>query len=259
MYLYRQASGVHEETYFSYTIAPILDGQQKVVGLFVPNFDDTRRVIAERRIKFIRHFATATVAATTKQAFFEYALAATKSNLVDVPLLAFYDIDQEAEASDQVSCSTSECGESRGSKRGRAGSPVTHSERSRNHISDRPSTASAYFTGSVGCSSEEESHLFPLAVPAVEGSESFDSGLLPYLAHVREEKRMICLGPQELAHVTHLPSTSLGDKLTTGALSCSFDSCLSLMLFSSPLIAHHASSASPVYSCHWPESSQALA
>ena len=75
-----------EETYFSWSIIPMVGGDGSVMGLYNPAFEKTRRKIAERRMLTLREIGERTAAARDVKSFWEEVLAALECNEYDVRL-----------------------------------------------------------------------------------------------------------------------------------------------------------------------------
>lgn len=74
-----------EETYFSWSIIPLVGGDGRVKGLYNPAFEKTRRKLAERRMLTLREIGERTASARDVKAFWGQVLCALESNEYDTP------------------------------------------------------------------------------------------------------------------------------------------------------------------------------
>ena len=90
-----------EETYFSWSIIPMVGSDGQVMGLYNPAFEKTRRKIAERRMLTLREIGERTAAARDVRAFWEQVLAAFEMNEHDTPFVLLYSVadDFDSDAS----------------------------------------------------------------------------------------------------------------------------------------------------------------
>ena len=112
LFLERSASGFLEETYFSWSIIPLVGGDGSVVGLYNPAFEKTRRKIAERRMLTLREVGEKTAAARDLKSFWREVLKALEYNENDAPFVLLYSVidslgvDVDSDASSIQSQST---------------------------------------------------------------------------------------------------------------------------------------------------------
>jgi len=85
-----------EETYFSWSIIPMVGGEGSVMGLYNPAFEKTRRKIAERRMLTLREVGERTAAARDIKGFWDEVLAALECNDFDTPFVILYSLGEEA-------------------------------------------------------------------------------------------------------------------------------------------------------------------
>ncbi|KAI4166054.1 MAG: hypothetical protein LQ342_000485 [Letrouitia transgressa] len=99
--------GFLEETFFSWSIIPLVGIDGSVVGLYNPAFEKTRRKIAERRMLTLREVGEQTAAARELKAFWSKVLKALEYNKCDSPFVILYSVgdDIESEASSMQSSS----------------------------------------------------------------------------------------------------------------------------------------------------------
>ncbi|CAO1605674.1 hypothetical protein XANCAGTX0491_009180 [Xanthoria calcicola] len=95
------APGYIEETYFSWSIIPLVGSDGSVVGLYNPAFEKTRRKVAERRMLTLREVGEKTAAARDLSSFWQKVLEALAWNSYDAPFVMIYSVadDPESDAS----------------------------------------------------------------------------------------------------------------------------------------------------------------
>ncbi|KAL8828700.1 MAG: hypothetical protein Q9170_006486 [Blastenia crenularia] len=96
--LFIQRSGYLEETYFSWSIIPLVGSDGSVVGLYNPAFEKTRRKIAERRMLTLREVGEKTAAARDLESFWQQVLKALAYNDYDAPFVMIYSVADETES-----------------------------------------------------------------------------------------------------------------------------------------------------------------
>lgn len=112
LFLERSGSGFLEETYFSWSIIPLVGADGSVVGLYNPAFEKTRRKIAERRMLTLREVGEKTAAARDLKSFWREVLRALEYNENDAPFVMLYSVsdslglDGDSDASSIQSQST---------------------------------------------------------------------------------------------------------------------------------------------------------
>ena len=112
LFLERSTSGFLEETYFSWSIIPLVGADGSVVGLYNPCFEKTRRKIAERRMLTLREVGEKTAAARELKSFWGEVLKALEYNENDTPFVLLYSVvdslglDVDSDASSMQSHST---------------------------------------------------------------------------------------------------------------------------------------------------------
>jgi PAS domain S-box-containing protein len=85
-----------EETYFSWSIVPVIGDDGSVVGLYNPAFEKTRRKIAERRMLTLREIGERTAAAREVSKFWPLLLKGLRYNELDAPLVLIYSVAEDA-------------------------------------------------------------------------------------------------------------------------------------------------------------------
>lgn len=101
LFIERSSSpGFLEETYFSWSLIPLVGADGSVVGFYNPAFEKTRRKIAERRMLTLRELGEKTAAAAELGSFWDQVLKALEYNDFDTPFVLLYsmaeDIDSDA-------------------------------------------------------------------------------------------------------------------------------------------------------------------
>ncbi|OJH38086.1 ATP-binding protein [Cystobacter ferrugineus] len=81
--------GFLEETYFTFSFAPLIDEEGKVSGIFCTGSETTQYVLSERRLRTSRALGEAALGARTVEEACA-AIARTLSNAADVPFSALY-------------------------------------------------------------------------------------------------------------------------------------------------------------------------
>ncbi|PSN67097.1 hypothetical protein BS50DRAFT_493331 [Corynespora cassiicola Philippines] len=93
--LFMKRSGFLEETYFSWSIIPMVGEDGTVMGLYNPAFEKTRRKIAERRMLTLREVGERTATARDVKGFWEQVLAALTENEFDTPFVLLYSVSDD--------------------------------------------------------------------------------------------------------------------------------------------------------------------
>lgn len=101
-------AGLLEETYFHWSIIPLVGSHGTVVGLYNPAFEKTRRKIAERRMLTLRELGEKTAAAPELKSFWGQVLKALDTNEQDTPFVLAYSLSDETE-SDTSSMNSNGC------------------------------------------------------------------------------------------------------------------------------------------------------
>ncbi|KAL8921096.1 MAG: hypothetical protein Q9172_004189 [Xanthocarpia lactea] len=92
------APGYLEETYFSWSIIPLVGSDGSVVGLYNPAFEKTRRKVAERRMLTLRDVGEKTAAAHDLPSFWQKVLEALAWNAYDAPFVMIYSVADDPES-----------------------------------------------------------------------------------------------------------------------------------------------------------------
>lgn len=92
--------GYLEETFFSWSLVPVVGSDGQVVGLYSPAFENTRRKINERRMLTLREIGERTATATTVDAFWSLVQEGLEYNQFDVPFNLIYSTSKDEAESD---------------------------------------------------------------------------------------------------------------------------------------------------------------
>jgi PAS domain S-box-containing protein len=96
--LFMKRSGFLEETYFSWSIIPMVGEDGTVMGLYNPAFEKTRRKIAERRMLTLREVGERTATARDVKGFWDQVLVALTENEFDTPFVMLYSVSDESDS-----------------------------------------------------------------------------------------------------------------------------------------------------------------
>ena len=96
--LFMKRNNYLEETYFSWSIIPMVGSEGTVVGLYNPAFEKTRRKIAERRMLTLREVGERTASARDVKAFWAQILESFQFNEYDSPFLMLYSVADETDS-----------------------------------------------------------------------------------------------------------------------------------------------------------------
>ncbi|KIW31005.1 uncharacterized protein PV07_02690 [Cladophialophora immunda] len=105
--LFIMRNGFLEETYFSWSIIPLIGADGGVVGLYNPAFEKTRRKIAERRMLTLREIGERTAAARQVSEFWGLLLQGLEYNEYDAPMVLVYSLNEDLAESDVASSGSS--------------------------------------------------------------------------------------------------------------------------------------------------------
>jgi len=108
--LFMQRSGSNnflEETYFSWSIIPLVGADGSVVGLYNPVFEKTRRKVAERRMLTLRELGEKTSTARDLKTFWTEVLNGLRYNEMDAPFVLLYSVSDDIDSDSQSSMQTS--------------------------------------------------------------------------------------------------------------------------------------------------------
>lgn len=96
--LFMNRDGFLEETYFSWSVIPLIGADGSVVGLYNPAFEKTRRKIAERRMLTLREIGERTAAAREVSNFWPLLLQGLEYNELDAPFVLLYSVAEDADS-----------------------------------------------------------------------------------------------------------------------------------------------------------------
>lgn len=96
--LFMKRSGFLEETYFSWSIIPLVGEDGSVVGLYNPAFEKTRRKIAERRMLTLREVGEKTAAARDVKGFWSQVIKGLEYNDYDTPFVLLYSVTEDPDS-----------------------------------------------------------------------------------------------------------------------------------------------------------------
>ncbi|KAG0651774.1 Hybrid signal transduction histidine kinase K [Hyphodiscus hymeniophilus] len=96
--LFLKRNGFLEETYFSWSIIPLVGEDGSVVGLYNPAFEKTRRKIAERRMLTLREVGEKTAAARQVKVFWGEVIKGLEYNEYDVPFVFLYSVSEDVDS-----------------------------------------------------------------------------------------------------------------------------------------------------------------
>lgn len=90
--------GFDEETFFSWSIVPLVGEDGSVVGLYNPAFENTRRKVAERRMLTLRDVGEKTAMARDVRSFWAQVQAGLEFNEDDIPFALVYSVSEDCES-----------------------------------------------------------------------------------------------------------------------------------------------------------------
>ncbi|POS87594.1 hypothetical protein EPUL_001719, partial [Erysiphe pulchra] len=93
--LFIQRNGYLEESYFSWSLIPIIGEGGSVVGLYNPVFDKTRQKIAERRMQILREVGECSATAQTVKTFWGRVIKSLEHYEKDIPFALLYSLGEE--------------------------------------------------------------------------------------------------------------------------------------------------------------------
>ncbi|KAF6831997.1 histidine kinase hhk13p [Colletotrichum musicola] len=96
--LFIERHGFLEETFFSWSIIPLLGSEGQIVGLYNPAFENTRRKVNERRMLTLREVGEKTAAAKDVRSFWPRVKEGLEFNDLDVPFALIYSVKEDNES-----------------------------------------------------------------------------------------------------------------------------------------------------------------
>ncbi|KAL1795040.1 hypothetical protein ACET3X_006856 [Alternaria dauci] len=124
--LFMKRNGFLEETYFSWSIIPMVGQDGTVMGLYNPAFEKTRRKIAERRMLTLREVGERTATAREVKGFWDQVLKALTENEFDTPVVMLYSVNDENDSDSSSIQSSSLLGSKQCFLEGSLGVPAGH-------------------------------------------------------------------------------------------------------------------------------------
>ncbi|KAF2107560.1 hypothetical protein BDV96DRAFT_506029 [Lophiotrema nucula] len=124
--LFLQRNDFLEETYFSWSIIPMVGETGEVMGLYNPAFEKTRRKIAERRMLTLREVGERTATARDVKAFWEQVLEGLTENKFDTPFVLLYSVSDDNDSDSSSLHSSSLLGTKQCYLEGSLGVPSHH-------------------------------------------------------------------------------------------------------------------------------------
>lgn len=118
--------GTLEETYFSWSLIPLVGADGSVVGLYNPAFEKTRRKVAERRMLTLRELGEKTASARDLKTFWQQCLSGLQYNEYDAPFVVLYSLSDEFDSDSSSMHSDSHMGTRQCNFEGSLGVPRGH-------------------------------------------------------------------------------------------------------------------------------------
>ena len=115
-----------EETYFSWSIIPLVGSDGSVVGLYNPAFEKTRRKVAERRMLTLREVGQKTASARDLKSFWQQCLRGLEYNEHDSPFVLLYSMTDDPDSDSSSMYSNSNTGVGQCVLEGSLGIPNGH-------------------------------------------------------------------------------------------------------------------------------------
>ncbi|KAL1852359.1 hypothetical protein Daus18300_012254 [Diaporthe australafricana] len=96
--LFLNRNGFLEETFFNWSIVPLLGGDGSVVALYNPAFENTRRKVNERRMLTLREIGERTSLARNVSGFWRQVHKSMEYNEYDIPFALIYSVSEDSES-----------------------------------------------------------------------------------------------------------------------------------------------------------------
>ncbi|KAG9249258.1 hypothetical protein BJ878DRAFT_532 [Calycina marina] len=96
--LFVKRNGFLEESYFSWSIIPLIGEDGSVVGLYNPAFEKTRRKIAGRRMLTLRDVGERTATAKEVKGFWKQVIHGLEHNEYDIPFALLYSVGENSDS-----------------------------------------------------------------------------------------------------------------------------------------------------------------
>lgn len=101
--LFISRSGFLEETYFNWSVVPMVGGDGSVVALYNPAFENTRRKVNERRMFTLREVGEKTALARDVKQFWNQVHTGLEYNEYDIPFGLIYSVKEDSTDGDMSS------------------------------------------------------------------------------------------------------------------------------------------------------------
>ncbi|KUI61495.1 Hybrid signal transduction histidine kinase K [Cytospora mali] len=96
--LFISRDGYLEETFFNWSVVPLVGGDGSVVGLYNPAFENTRRKVNERRMLTLREVGERTSLARNVKGFWKEVQKGLEYNEWDIPFALIYSVSDDSES-----------------------------------------------------------------------------------------------------------------------------------------------------------------
>lgn len=96
--LFISRDGFLEETFFNWSVVPLVGGDGTVVGLYNPAFENTRRKVNERRMLTLREVGERTSFARNVKGFWKEVHKGLEYNEWDIPFALIYSVTDDSES-----------------------------------------------------------------------------------------------------------------------------------------------------------------
>jgi signal transduction histidine kinase len=93
-----ERNGAVEESYFTFSYSPIRGDEAQIEGIFVAVTENSRRVLAERRLRTIRDLGAAIAGLTDEGAILRAGEAIIAQNQADIPCALCYTLDENQQS-----------------------------------------------------------------------------------------------------------------------------------------------------------------
>ncbi|KAG5933877.1 hypothetical protein E4U53_000842 [Claviceps sorghi] len=93
--LFISRNGFLEETFFSWSMVPLLGSKNQVMGLFNAAFENTQQIVNERRMRTLREVGEHTASAKSFRDFWSLTLKGLEYNEPDVPFCLIYSVGED--------------------------------------------------------------------------------------------------------------------------------------------------------------------
>ncbi|ROW07918.1 hypothetical protein VMCG_03623 [Cytospora schulzeri] len=101
--LFISRDGYLEETFFNWSVVPLVGGDGSVVGLYNPAFENTRRKVNERRMLTLREVGERTSLARNVKGFWKEVQRGLEYNEWDIPFALIYSVTEDSDANSEIS------------------------------------------------------------------------------------------------------------------------------------------------------------